>query len=99
MKGHKRWRSGAWRLAVFAGIDAETGKQRYVNETVHAPNNRAGAKAADARLAELIAAVENGRTPEPANVKNIESAEISRTTLTHTGQEVGTTTRAMATHG
>lgn len=66
MKGHKRWRSGAWRLAVFAGIDADTGKQRYVNETVHAPNNRAGAKVADARLAELIAAVENGRTPEPA---------------------------------
>lgn len=37
-----------------------------MNETVHAPNNRAGAKAADARLAELIAAVENGRVPEPA---------------------------------
>lgn len=33
------------------------------------------------------------------NVKNIESAEISRTTLTHTGQEVGTTTRTIATHG
>lgn len=66
MRGHKRWRSGAWRLGVFARIDAETGKQRYVNETVHAPNNRVGAKAADARLAELIAAVESGRTPEPA---------------------------------
>lgn len=66
MRGHKRWRSGAWRLAVFAGIDADTGRQRYVNETVHEANNRAGAKAADARLAELITAVENGRTPEPA---------------------------------
>jgi integrase len=65
MKGHKRWRSGAWRLAVFAGVDADTGKQRYIHETVRAPNNRAGAKAADARLAELISAVEQGRAPEP----------------------------------
>jgi hypothetical protein len=32
---------------------------------VHAPNNRAGAKLADARLAELIAAVESGREPRP----------------------------------
>jgi integrase len=69
MKGHRRWRSGAWRLAVFAGIDLNTGKQRYVHETVHAPNSRAGAKAADARLAELITAVESGRTPEPARTR------------------------------
>lgn len=33
-----------------------------------------------------------------ANVKNIESAEISRTTLTHTGQELATGTRSIATH-
>lgn len=33
-----------------------------------------------------------------ANAKNIESAEISRTTLTHTGQELGTATRSIATH-
>jgi integrase len=63
MKGHKRYRSGAWRLAVFAGIDPDTGRQRYLHETVHAPNNRAGAKAADARLAQLIVAVEEGRAP------------------------------------
>jgi integrase len=63
MKGHKRFRSGAWRLAVFAGIDPDTGRQRYVHETVHAPNNRAGAKTADARLAQLIVAVEEGRAP------------------------------------
>jgi hypothetical protein len=24
MKGHKRFRSGAWRLAVFAGVDPDT---------------------------------------------------------------------------
>jgi type III restriction enzyme len=33
-----------------------------------------------------------------ANVENIESAEISRTTLTHTGQELEATTRSIATH-
>ena len=65
MKGHKRFRSGAWRLAVFAGFDAETGRKRYVYETVRAQNNRAGAKAADARLAQLIADVEEGRAPVP----------------------------------
>ena len=32
------------------------------------------------------------------NVTNIELAEISRTTLTHTGQEIGVTTRSIATH-
>jgi hypothetical protein len=32
------------------------------------------------------------------NVSNIETAEISRTTLTHTGQEVGVATRSIATH-
>jgi type III restriction enzyme len=32
------------------------------------------------------------------NVQNIESADISRTTLTHTGQEIGVATRSIATH-
>jgi type III restriction enzyme len=32
------------------------------------------------------------------HVENIESAEINRTTLTHTGQELGTTARSIATH-
>jgi hypothetical protein len=63
VKGHKRYRSGGWRLAVFAGTDPHTGRQRYIHETVRAPNTRAGAKAADARLAELIVAVEEGRAP------------------------------------
>jgi hypothetical protein len=63
MKGHRRFRSGAWRLAVFAGVDPDTGRKRYLFETVRSPNNRMGAKAADARLAQLIAAVEDGRAP------------------------------------
>ena len=33
-----------------------------------------------------------------ANVTNIESAEVSRTTLTHTGQEIGVSTRSITTH-
>jgi len=64
MKGSKRYRSGAWRLKVNAGRDPVTGKRRELYETVKAPDNRAGAKLADARLAELIAAVEGGRDPE-----------------------------------
>lgn len=64
MKGHKRYRSGAWRLVVASGREPLAGKRQNIYETVHAPNNRAGAKAADARLAELIAAVESGRQVE-----------------------------------
>ena len=33
-----------------------------------------------------------------ANGTNIAAAEISRTTLTHTGQQIGATTRSVATH-
>jgi hypothetical protein len=36
--------------------------------------------------------------PVAENVRNIESAEVSRTTLTHTGQELGTAARSIATH-
>jgi hypothetical protein len=67
VKGHKRFRSGAWRLVVAAGNDPLTGERRSVYETVHAPDNRAGAKAADARLAELIVAVESGDRPVSQN--------------------------------
>ena len=64
MRGHKRFRSGAWRVSVAAGTDPETGRRRSVFETLRVPNNRAGAKRADARLAELIVAVDAGRVPE-----------------------------------
>ncbi len=70
MRGHKRYRSGAWRLTVAAGTDPGTGHRRTVYGTVRAPDNRAGAKLADARLAELISAIESGRDPEPAGVRN-----------------------------
>jgi len=60
VKGHKRFRSGAWRLTVFAGWDPVTTKRIDIHETIKAPNNRAGAKEADARLAAIITAVEEG---------------------------------------
>jgi len=69
VRGHKRFRSGAWSLAVYVGTDPETGRQRYVHDTIRAPDTRAGAKAADARLAQLVAAVEEGRLPEPKGAK------------------------------
>jgi hypothetical protein len=64
VRGHKRYKDGAWRLVVANGVDPVTGRRRTIYETVRGPNNRAGAKLADARLAELIAAVESGRYPE-----------------------------------
>ena len=64
MRGNKRFRSGAWRLVVPAPRDPLTGARRNVYETVKAPNNRAGAKLADARLAELIVEVSSGRVAD-----------------------------------
>jgi len=80
VKGHKRYRSGAWRLTVFAGWEPVTGKRIDIHETVHAPDNRAGSKLADARLAEIIAAVESGqdldrRGPKRAGLNVAELAE------------------------
>jgi integrase len=76
VKGHKRYRSGAWRLAVFAGTDPESGRKRYVYETVHAPNSRAGAKSADARLAHLILAVEEGGAARPGATRKRDRVTI-----------------------
>jgi len=67
MKGYKRFRSGAWRLAVAAPNDPLTGKRRTIYETFDAPNTRAGSKLADARLAELILAVASGRASLPGS--------------------------------
>ena len=64
VRGHKRFKEGSWRLIVANGFGPLTGRRRSVYETVRAPNNRAGAKKADARLAELITTVESGRYPE-----------------------------------
>ena len=64
MKGHKRYRSGAWRITVFAGWDPVTNKRINICETVKGPDNKAGAKLADARLAEIVTSVETNSLPE-----------------------------------
>ncbi|HET6949010.1 MAG TPA: hypothetical protein VFI47_01445 [Acidimicrobiales bacterium] len=61
MRGHKRFKAGAWRLTVNA-TDPLTGKRKPVYATVHAPNNKRGAAKADSELAKLVAKVETGRT-------------------------------------
>jgi hypothetical protein len=82
MRGHKRFKEGSWRLAVANGVDPLTGRRRTIYETVRAPGNRAGAKVADARLAELIAAVESGRYPE-VRVKSGHGPSVDRTVNPH----------------
>jgi integrase len=59
--GHKRFKDGAWKLTVSAGMDPVTGKRKQVHATVHAPNNREGAKVADIELAKLVVEVAAGR--------------------------------------
>ena len=61
MRGHKRFKAGAWRLTVNAK-DPVTGKRKPVYATVHAPNNKRGEARADSELAKLVAQVETGRT-------------------------------------
>ena len=53
---------------VFTGFDPVSGKRQNVYETVQAPDTRAGAKKADARLAAIVSAIEDGREIEgPSN--------------------------------
>jgi integrase len=61
VRGHKRFKAGAWRLTVNA-TDPVTGERKPVYATVHAPNNRRGEAKADSELAKLVAQVESGRT-------------------------------------
>jgi hypothetical protein len=68
MRGHKRFKDGAWRLTVEASKDPITGKRRAVNRTVRAPNTRAGAQAADVELARLIIEVTSGEAAPSAHI-------------------------------
>jgi len=61
VRGHKRFKAGAWRLTVNA-MDPVTGKRKPVYATVHAPNNKRGAAKADSEPAKLVFQVESGRT-------------------------------------
>ena len=56
MRGFIRRRGDAWELRVFLGVDAVTGRKRYVNKTV-----RSGRREADRELNRLVAAAEAGR--------------------------------------
>ena len=55
MRGTKRFKAGAWRLQVW---DATSRKS--ITATVKAPNNKTGAKEADAALRKLVDKVERG---------------------------------------
>jgi hypothetical protein len=57
--------------------DPVTGRRRSVYETVRAPDTRAGAKLAGARLAELITAVESGVRPEPVGRGGLSVADLA----------------------
>ena len=61
MAGHKRFKDGAWRLIVEGPGDPVTGRRRHVNATFHAPDTKAGAKAADVELAKLLVKVDGER--------------------------------------
>jgi len=61
VRGHVRFKAGAWRLVVDAGRDPATGRRRTVNRTVRAPDTRAGRRLADSELAKLVAEAEAGR--------------------------------------
>lgn len=60
MRGTLRRRGNSWTLQVYAGLDPATGKERRVTRTFHAPEGRAGRKAAERALAELVVEVEAG---------------------------------------
>lgn len=61
MRGHARFKAGAWRLTVDAGSDPVTGNRRQIHGTVRAPNTRAGRRQAESELAKLVVEAEAGR--------------------------------------
>ena len=56
MRGFIRRRGGAWELRVFLGVDAVTGRKRYVSKTV-----RGGRRELDRELNRLVVDAEAGR--------------------------------------
>ena len=56
MRGFIRRRGDAWELRVFLGVDAVTGRKRYVGETVHG-----GKREADRELSGMVAEAEVGK--------------------------------------
>jgi hypothetical protein len=62
VRGHKRFKGGAWRLTVNA-TDPVTGKRTPVYATVHAPNNKRGAAKADSETVAGRGGWANSTTP------------------------------------
>jgi len=62
VRGHKRFKGGAWRLAVNA-TDPVTGKRTPVYATVHAPNNKRRAAKADSETVAGRGGWANSTTP------------------------------------
>jgi integrase len=75
MRGHKRFRAGAWRLVVDAGPDPLTGKRRTINRTFHAPDTKRGAQLADTELAKLVAEAEAGRAAPSSGLTVAQTVE------------------------
>lgn len=68
MRGHLRWRAGAWRLTVDAGVDPITRKRRQVHRTVHEPDTKTGRRKAETALARFVTEVETGRAAPRSGV-------------------------------
>ena len=58
MAGHNRFRAGAWRLTVEGPPDPIAAKRQQVYRTVRQPTTKAGAKAADLELSNLVVEVD-----------------------------------------
>jgi integrase len=61
MRGHIERRGKAWRVHVYLGVDADTGKQRYLTRTV-----RGTKREAEAVRADLVAQAVKGRFGDTA---------------------------------
>jgi integrase len=61
MRGHISRRRDAWRVHVYLGVDARTGKQRYLTRTVHGTK-----RDAEAVCAQLVAEASRGEHGETA---------------------------------
>ena len=66
MKGFKRKRGDSWQLIVYAGMDEDTKKKKYIRKTV-----KGSEKKADLELAKLITEVSSNQYVPPAK-ENVE---------------------------
>jgi hypothetical protein len=65
MARHKRFRPGGWRLVVPVPANRSLAAVGNVYQTVHAPNNRAGAKLSDSGRGARLASRGHSVSPRP----------------------------------